>query len=275
MRPGADRIRWCASAVFDAAGRWTGWPTAMGAVLLRAFLTVYWATLTAAGKRGAATAADVLTGAGRGLGLNVDHIYWAGASQTISSANLDGSDPQTLVSGQNGPIGVAVDASHLYWTNQNDGSIWSANRDGTSPHVISNAGLAGWDIAVGGDHLYWTVLGRPPSGGAIWEANLDGSRPHAIVTGQDAPFGVAADSSHVYWTNELGGTVNEANLDGTGPRSIVTTGVNQPLMMAVAPPTPPALSFTPLPSATGRSPPGRTPRRRSRWSTRAARPPAR
>ena len=295
------------------------------------------ATLTAAGKRGAATAADVLTGAGRGLGLNLDHIYWAGTSQTISSANLDGSDPQTLVSGQNGPIGVAVDASHLYWTNQTDGSIWAADRDGTSPHVISNAGLAGWDIAVGGDHLYWTMLGRPPSGGAIWEANLDGSdphaivtgqaapvgiavnsgniywsttgdnsagagaiwqanldggsphaivtgqfepfgvavnsghlfwtaahgsaagageiweasldggSPHAIVTGQDAPFGVAADSSHVYWTNELGGTVNEANLDGTDPRSIVTTGVNQPLMMAVAPPTPPALSFTPAP----------------------------
>ena len=296
------------------------------------------ATLTAAGKkRGAATAEDVLTGAGGGLGLDVDHIYWAGTSQTISSANLDGSDPQTLVSGQNGPIGVAVDASHLYWTNQNDGSIWAANRDGTSPHVISNAGLAGWDIAVGGDHLYWTVLGRSPSGGAIWEANLDGSdphaivtgqaapvgiavnsgniywsttgdnsagagaiwqanldgssphaivtgqfepfgiavnsgnlywtaahasatgageiwsasldgsSPHAIVTGQDAPFGMAADGSHLYWTNELGGTVNEANLDGTDPRSIVTTGVNQPLMMAVAPPAAPALSFTPAP----------------------------
>ena len=297
------------------------------------------ATLTAAGKkRGATPAADVLTGTGQGLGLNLDHIYWAGTSQTISSANLDGSDPQTLVSGQNGPIGVAVDASHLYWTNQNDGSIWAANRDGTSPHAISNAGLAGWDIAVGGDHLYWTVLGRgaiweanldgsdphaivtgqaapvgiavnsgniywsttgdnsagagaiwqanldgssphaivtgqfEPFGvavnsgnlfwaaahgsatgaGEIWQASLDGSSPHAIVTGQDAPFGVAADGSHVYWTNELGGTVSEANLDGTGPRSIVNTGVNQPLMMAVAPPAAPALSFTPGPFDYGR-----------------------
>jgi hypothetical protein len=35
------------------------------------------ATLTAAGKRGAAIAADVLTGAGRGLGLDRDRIYWA------------------------------------------------------------------------------------------------------------------------------------------------------------------------------------------------------
>ena len=58
---------------------------------------------------------------------------------------------------------------------------------------------------------------------------------------------MAADGSHLYWTNELGGTVNEANLDGTDPRSIVTTGVNQPLMMAVAPPAAPALSFTPAP----------------------------
>src|SRR5262249_40164273 len=51
---------------------------------------------------------------------------------------------------------------------------------------------------------------------------------------------------------ELGGTVNEASLDGTNPRSIVTTGVNQPLMMAVATSAPPALAFTPAPFGYGK-----------------------
>jgi hypothetical protein len=33
--------------------------------------------------------------------------------------------------GQNGPFGVAVDSSHLHWTNQGDGTVDDAHLDGT------------------------------------------------------------------------------------------------------------------------------------------------
>jgi hypothetical protein len=43
----------------------------------------------------------------------------------------NGSGVTTLVTGQNGPFGVAVDSSHLYWTNQGDGTVDDAHLDGT------------------------------------------------------------------------------------------------------------------------------------------------
>jgi hypothetical protein len=43
----------------------------------------------------------------------------------------NGSGVTTLVTGQNGPFGVAVDSSHLYWTNQGDGTVDDAHLDGS------------------------------------------------------------------------------------------------------------------------------------------------
>jgi hypothetical protein len=43
------------------------------------------------------------------VAVDSSHIYWAdGGSGTIMEANLDGSNPLPLVSGQNDPAGVAV-----------------------------------------------------------------------------------------------------------------------------------------------------------------------
>jgi hypothetical protein len=77
------------------------------------------ATLTAVGKKKpAATATVALTGTGASLGAVPGHLYWTSAGGgTINVANPDGSSPRVLVSGQRGAEALAVDASHLYWTN--------------------------------------------------------------------------------------------------------------------------------------------------------------
>jgi len=67
------------------------------------------ATLTAASKGGprhAATASDVLTG-GQALGAAPGQIYWVSTDE-IWAANLDGSGPHTIVTGQNSPSWMAV-----------------------------------------------------------------------------------------------------------------------------------------------------------------------
>ena len=140
------------------------------------------ATLTAAGKKRGATATVALTGTGA-LGAAPGHLYWA-TDSTINEANLDGSSPRVLVSGQKGAEALAVDASHLYWTNtvmaRSARPTWTAAiRTSSSADVLSHG------VAVDASHLYWTAVGE----GAIYEANLDGTDPQALVSDQAARGG--------------------------------------------------------------------------------------
>jgi hypothetical protein len=62
-------------------------------------------------------------------------------------ANLDGTGVTTLAPGQDQPEGIAVYGSHICWT---DTSIFQANLDGTNPNTLItglNFGPAG--VAVG------------------------------------------------------------------------------------------------------------------------------
>src|SRR5258705_2367472 len=70
-------------------------------------------------------------------------------------ANLDGAGVTTLATGV-GADGVAVDGSHLYWADQNDGTIKEANLDGTGVTTLVTGQTYPAGVAVDGSHLYWT-----------------------------------------------------------------------------------------------------------------------
>jgi hypothetical protein len=154
------------------------------------------------------------------------HLYWVDnndATGTVNEANLDGTDPQTIITGQDNPDGLAVDSSHIYWNNYGatgNGTVNEANLDGTDLQIIV-AGQDLYGLAVDGSHIYWTDRST------VNEANPDGTDPQTIITGQNYPVAVTVDSSHIYWTDYFSGTVNEANLDGTDPQTIIT-GQNEP-----------------------------------------------
>ena len=60
---------------------------------------------------------------------------------------MDGTGVTTLIPNQDQPIGVAVDASHIYWADTN---IFQANLDGTNPHsIVSGLNFGFNGVAVG------------------------------------------------------------------------------------------------------------------------------
>jgi hypothetical protein len=197
------------------------------------------------------------------LGVAVDaaHIYWADpASSTIGRANLDcgevegafivvpdlEAEPGILVPGK--PQYVAVDASHIYWTdlpegeeiNQfppaEDGVIGRAAIDGNAESVeaefisstVTGEGLsAPQGIAVDAAHIYWA---NPQDGDkSIGRADIDGSNADLhfvkLGIGETPQGGVAVDASHIYWTtrsNGGGSFIVRCDLDGNREAEIFT-----------------------------------------------------
>ena len=75
-------------------------------------------------------------------------------------ANLDGSNPHILVPAQDQghiasePRAVAVDASHIYWSDAAHETIDVANLDGTDPHPLITGPISALGVAVdAGQHL--------------------------------------------------------------------------------------------------------------------------
>jgi hypothetical protein len=129
-------------------------------------------------------------------------------------------------------IGVATDASHIYWVDPQLGTIGRADLDGNQASVQQAFISPGTTqckievkegvfetkeeashpryIAVDSGHLYWTNTGCSDESGAldgtgtIGRADIEGT-PASIepefITGASNPQGVAVSSEYIYWAN--------------------------------------------------------------------------
>lgn len=156
-------------------------------------------------------------------------IYWTDVeNQVIRRANLDGSDPQDLItSGLDFPAGIAVhhDGGKFYWGDQNTQQIWSANLDGSNPQLwlgtAFHRGLAIDDIH---GKIYWSVTTGSTTG-TIVRADLDGSNLETVVSSTGAffkPATLTLDLFHgwIFWTDYVLNEVFRTDLDGTNQITI-------------------------------------------------------
>jgi hypothetical protein len=179
------------------------------------------------------------------IAVDSEHIYWHNVDRlsgtgSIARANLDGSGVEpAFIDGVTSFSELAVDAGHVYWTNEGDGTIGRANLDGSGVDQAFIDGIAPsvHGLAVDSNFIYWTTqwagAGVPAT---VGRANLDGSGvdPDFITNGpwSYASIGeVAVDANHVYWTQQESpaGSIGRANLDGSGvePSFIRATSAEQ------------------------------------------------
>ena len=167
-------------------------------------------------------------------------MYWVdfdGNDNKIQRAALDGSNVEDIVTDLENPRGLALDLSQgkMYWADSGANKIQRANLDGTNiedivallsepPHYIA--------LDFSGGKIYWT---EHVDGGKIQRANLDGSNLEAVVSGLSRPFGIALDSLNgkIYWTDPIADKIQRANLDGSNVEDLITTGLVDPLGIAL------------------------------------------
>lgn len=151
-------------------------------------------------------------------------VYWSTfGGTTIGSADPDGGEvDSSLISEASNPVGVAVDAVHIYWANPFVDMIGRANLDGSGVEKEFITGVNPYGLAVAEGHVYWTDADAH----TIGRANLDGSGVEdGLIGNVGSFFGLAADSEHLYWGNEAGESIGRANLDGSGANTSFVPGV--------------------------------------------------
>jgi hypothetical protein len=158
-----------------------------------------------------------------GVAVGGGHIYWTigdgdsdgdpytDHNRTIERADLNGSnvDPSFLDPSTTFPLGMAVSATHIFWT--------------------ATAGFPG------------DRIGRAELNGA----EIDES----FITGASDPWGLAVDEAHLYWANTGSSTIARANLDGSNVDQDIIPGLYYACGLAVdalsTPPPPPASPASP------------------------------
>jgi len=148
-------------------------------------------------------------------------VYWANGTPTnsIGRAKVNGTGlNDSLISGLNNPMGVAVDSNHVYWTDTGANRIGRANLDGSGVNLnfITTGVVSPQGIAVTANAGIFWANGTSPTK-TIGHANIDGSSPNPSFAAVGHACGVAADQSFVYWLDNTNSKIGRVPVTGGAP----------------------------------------------------------
>jgi sugar lactone lactonase YvrE len=184
-------------------------------------------------------------------------LYWCDREgMRVMSANLDGSNVETLVDTSQGDsrpgpdakkwcVGIAVDTASgaIYWTqkggdNAGEGRIFRAGIRIPPGQSASNRGdiellydglpePIDLELDVRNRMIYWTDRGDPPRGNSVNRAPMDaapGARPAPVILFSHLMegIGIALDrKGGRMFVTDLGGSVYSAGLDGSNQKTLL------------------------------------------------------
>jgi hypothetical protein len=153
------------------------------------------------------------TGGSNGFRIAVDatDVYYGTTGGTLYKGPKTGAGATPFSTGHAFVDGVAVDATYVYFTDRDGGTVFRMDKSGAAAAVPIASGLTmPSGLVVDGAYAYVTEY--VTGGGRILKINADGSgTPVPLASLQVSPFSIAVDATHVYWTEYSGnGAVHRA-----------------------------------------------------------------
>ena len=193
-------------------------------------------TVTARDASGASTTQDFLVTVTEPVPESRGWMYWTDAgTDKIQRANLNGSRVEDLVTGLDGPWGIALDGSgKMYWVENGAEKIRRANLDGSGVEDVATTGPSPATLAldVAGGKMYWKDDGGFIPG-RIVRANLDGSRAEEFVP--DEAWGIALDlgAGMLYWADPHLSCIRRTDLSRGTRFDLLVKELNTPSGLAL------------------------------------------
>ncbi len=128
---------------------------------------------------------------------------------------------------------VAVDTTHVYWTNAGGNAGLQRlehSKSGQTPELLHSASGQG-DLVLDQTHVYWA---NDDTGGVYRLPKQSPGAAQQIATAA-SPVGVAVDATHVYWADSgtsgaSNGMVGRALKDGSSPE-VLASGLESPFII--------------------------------------------
>jgi hypothetical protein len=197
---------------------------------------------------GAPTALSSLLGSISGIAVDANNVYFGVETDTLDDAGytvfhgeihsvpIAGGSQQVLATAAAGLGGVAVDATHVYWTTS--GSVLKTPIVGGATETLASGQLNSREVAVDAVGVYWIDYGTvgtdcTSTDGSLWELAVGSSAPVNLASSLHAPGSLAVAGADAYWS-EGGAFCNVASTpEGSVSKHSGATGTTSRLVSAI------------------------------------------
>lgn len=153
-------------------------------------------------------------------------IYWANNEVGIMSANIDGSDPKTLI--QNRIlrlVSIDIDTinNKIYWIDSSKKHIGKSNIDGTGVEILlqfTTSVPSVIRVDAKNSKIYWLEK----TDKKLYKANLDGTSKEVVASNLPAGyynFELDIANNKIYWVDETNNKIQRSNFAGDVKEDVI------------------------------------------------------